>query len=167
MTPSSLAAHAAAVGLRMWIRLYPAGSPLRDVAQARYIAEIVRRVGHRYAIQAEAPVPRPGDQRAADLLLIREDQRIAVEVVTRLTDLQAQVRGMQLKARDLNATRLICVVADTHANARVLREARPLLGALVELDSRRVLAELAAGRDPGRDAVVTLRLRPAEGNRGI
>jgi hypothetical protein len=37
---------------------------------------------------------------------------------------------------------------------------------MVDLDSRRVLAELAAGRDPGRDAVVTLRLRPADGHRG-
>ncbi|HEX7225047.1 MAG TPA: hypothetical protein VF367_05670 [Candidatus Limnocylindria bacterium] len=166
MTPSSLAAHAAAVGLRMWIRLYPAGSPLRDVAQARYVAEVVRRVTHRYAIQVEAPVPRPGDHRAADLLLTRGDDRIVVEVVTRLTDLQGQLRAMKLKARDLEATRLICVVADTHANARVLREARPLIGAMVDLDSRRVLAELAAGRDPGRDAVVTLRLRPADGHRG-
>jgi hypothetical protein len=81
-------------------------------------------------------------------------------VVTRIADLQALIRSSQAKGRDLGATRLIIVVADTHANARALAGSRHMLVTAFDLDTRRVMAELAAGRDPGRDAIVLLRLRP-------
>lgn len=71
-------------------------------------------------------------------------------------DLQAQVRAAQLKARDIGATRLIVVVAGTHANRRSLAEARSTLAAGFDLDTRRLMADLAAGRDPGRDGIIVL-----------
>ena len=73
-----------------------------------------------------------------------------------LTDLQAQVRAAQLKARDIGATRLILAIAGTHANRRALASARPSLVPAFDLDSRRLLADLAAGRDPGNDGVIVL-----------
>lgn len=158
-TGEKLAVHAAAVGLKLWIKLFPLGGGVRDTAQARYIAAFVARVGRRWRVTLEAVIPLPGDLRAVDVLLVSDAVRIAVEVITRLGDLQAQIRAAQTKARDIGATRLIVVVADTHANAGIARESRGTLVPAFDLDARRVMAELAAGRDPGRDAFILLRLR--------
>ena len=79
---------------------------------------------------------------------------MAVEVITRLADLQAQLRAAEQKARDIGATRTVLIVAATHANRRAVAEARPALLAAFDIDARRVLADLAAGRVPPRDALV-------------
>jgi transcriptional regulator with XRE-family HTH domain len=154
-----LAVHAAAVGLKLVVKLYPLGGGVRDAAQARYIAAFVARVGRPWSVTLEAPIPIAGDLRAVDVLLISERARISVEVITRLADLQAQVRAAQLKARDIGATRLILVIAGTHANRSALSAARITLVPAFDLDSRRLLADLAMGRDPGRDGIVVLDLR--------
>lgn len=160
LTGERLAVHAGAVGLKLWVRLFPLGGGVRDSAQAKYIAAFVARVGRRWRVTIEAVMPVTGDLRAVDALLSSDAVRIAVEVITRLGDLQAQIRAAQAKARDIGATRLVVVVADTHANARALRESEGALVPAFDLATRRVLRELAAGRDPGRDAIVLLRLYP-------
>lgn len=152
----SLAVHAAAVGLKLSVKLWPVGGGVRDAAQTRYVAAFVARVGRPWRVVLEAPIQLAGDLRAVDVLLVRGEVRIAVEVITRLADLQAQLRAAQLKARDIDATRLILVVAATHANRRVLAAARATLVAGFDLDSRRLLADLARGRDPGRDGILLL-----------
>ena len=151
-----LAVHAAAVGLRLSVKLYPLGGGVRDAAQARYVATFVARVGRPWSVTLEAPIPIPGDLRAADVLLTRGSVRIAVEVITRLADLQAQIRAGQLKSRDIGATRLIIVAAGTHANRNALAATRGALAAAFDLDTRRLMADFAAGRDPGRDGIVVL-----------
>jgi transcriptional regulator with XRE-family HTH domain len=156
LTGAKLALHAAAVGLKLVVKLYPLGGGIRDAAQARYIAAFVARVGRSWRVTLEAPIPLPGDLRAVDVLLASERARVAVEVITRLADLQAQVRSAQLKARDIGATRLILVVAATHANRNAMASARSALLSSFDLDSRRLLADLAAGRDPGRDGILML-----------
>ena len=155
-TGQALARHAAAIGLKPSIKLWPVGGGVRDEAQARYVARFLARVGVAWKVVLEAPIPTSGDLRAVDILLIAGPTRIAVEVVTRLADLQAQVRACQLKARDIGATRLVIIVAGTHANRDALRSVRSTLVNSFELDARRVLTDLAAGRDPGRDAIITL-----------
>lgn len=149
--------HAAAVGLKASIKFYPVGGAIRDEAQAAYITRFVERIGHSWRVGLDVPIPLPGDLRAVDVMLQNGTCNIAVEVITRLRDLQAQLRGAQLKQRDLGADRLILVVAGSHANRFALAAARPTLLATFELDTRRVLASLAAGDDPGRDAVIVLR----------
>jgi hypothetical protein len=156
LTGDKLAVHAAAVGLKLVVKLYPVGGGIRDAAQARHVAAFVARVGRPWRVTLEAPIPLPGDLRAVDVLLTSAPVRIAVEVITRLADLQAQVRAAQLKARDIGATRLILVIAGTHANRNALASARSTLVPAFDLDSRRLLADLAAGRDPGRDGIVVL-----------
>ena len=150
-----LSRHAAAVGLRLSVKLYPAGGGVRDAAQARYIARFVERIGTSWRVALEATVPLPGDLRAVDVLL-DGPCRICVEVITRLRDLQAQIRAAQLKQRDIGASRLIIVVAGTHANRRALEDLRGTLLATFDLDTRRTFALLSEGRDPGRDAIVVL-----------
>jgi len=156
LTGEKLAVHAAAVGLRLSVSLWPVGGGVRDAAQARYIAALVARVGRAWRVVLEAPIPIAGDLRAVDILLTRGRVRVAVEVITRLADLQAQVRAAQLKARDVGATRLILVIAGTHANRRALEAVRASLVEAFDLDTRRVMADLARGADPGRDALILL-----------
>jgi transcriptional regulator with XRE-family HTH domain len=156
LTGEKLATHAASVGLRLSVKLWPVGGGVRDAGQARYIAAFVARVGRPWRVTLEAPLAIANDLRAVDVLLVNPRARMAVEVITRLADAQAQVRAAQLKARDIAATRLILVVAATHANRRALGELRGTLVASFDLDSRRILAELAAGRDPGRDGIIVL-----------
>jgi transcriptional regulator with XRE-family HTH domain len=152
----SLAVHAAAVGMKLSVKLWPVGGGVRDAAQARFIAAFVARVGRAWRVTLEAPVPRPGDLRAVDVVLDRGEIRIAVEVITRVADVQAQLRAAQLKARDIGAGRLVLVIAGTHANRRELATVRSMLVGAFDLDSRQLMAELAAGRDPGRDGIVVL-----------
>jgi transcriptional regulator with XRE-family HTH domain len=154
LTGEKLAIHAAAVGLRVSVKLWPVGGGIRDAGQARYIAAFVARVGRPWTVTLEAPVPIAGDLRAVDILLANATGRVAVEVITRLVDLQAQVRAAQLRARDIGATRLILVVAGTHANRNAIASARGALVDAFDLDARRIMAELAAGRDPLRDGIV-------------
>lgn len=152
----SLSIHAAAIGLRVSVKLWPVGGGIRDAAQARYIAKFVARVGRLWAVTLEAPIRAAGDLRAVDILLVGHDVRIAVEVITRVADLQAQIRAAQLKARDIGATRLILVIAATHANRNAVASARGTLAAAFDLSTRQLLADLAAGRDPGRDGIIML-----------
>ena len=152
----AVAAHAAAVGLRLVMRCYPAGEGVRDQAQLRWIHAFVARAGPLWRVALEVPTPIPGDRRAVDVLLVRGDVRIAAEVITRLADVQAQLRAAQLKVRDLGAGRLIVVVAGSERNRRIVAGARAALAGPLLLDGRFVLAELAAGRDPGTDALILL-----------
>jgi transcriptional regulator with XRE-family HTH domain len=156
LTGEKLAVHAAAVGLKLSVKLWPVGGGVRDAGQLRYIAAFTARVGRGWRVTLEAPIPIAGDLRAVDILLANGSARIAVEVVTRLIDLQAQIRAAQAKARDIGATRLVLVVAATHANRAELLAARPALVDAFDLDTRRLLTDLTAGRDPGRDGLILL-----------
>lgn len=62
----------------------------------------------------------------------------------------------QLKSRDIDATRLILVIAGTHANRNAIAAARGALVDAFDLDTRRLLADLEAGRDPLRDGILML-----------
>ncbi|MDQ2935585.1 MAG: helix-turn-helix domain-containing protein [Chloroflexota bacterium] len=148
--------HCAAVGLRLWLKAYPLGGGLRDEGQAAHIGRFVERLRGKWGVQLEAPMPLPGDLRAVDVLLRAGGVTIAVEVITRLRDLQAQLRATTEKARDVGATRFVLVVAASHANRRALAQGRPAMLGAFDLDARTVIAALQAGRDPGRDAVILL-----------
>ena len=160
LTGEKLAVHAAAVGLRLSVRFYPVGGGIRDAAQARYVAAFVARVARSWRVTLEAPIPQPGDLRAVDILLRSAVVTVAVEVITRLTDLQAQLRAAELRRRDIGASRLVIVVAATRANREALAVARPAVVVTYDLDARRCFTELAAGRDPGRDAIILLAASP-------
>lgn len=151
-----LARHAAVVGLRLHARLFPAGAPLRDQAQVALLERFRRRLAPSWQIRLEAPLPIPGDQRARDMLLRHGDVTVGVEAITRLRDMQAQVRAAQLKQREGGATLLVLLVAATHANRRALAAAQGLISAEYQVGTRGGMMALAAGRDPGGDALVLL-----------
>jgi hypothetical protein len=150
-----IARQAAVLGLRLSVKLYPLGDPIRDVAQVRYITKFLDRIAHVWKVSLDVPIPLPSDLRAIDIVLVGACV-VAVEVVTRLRDVQATIRAAQLKQRDFGARRLVIVVAGTEANRRAMAEARLALSAAFDLDTQHVMRALANGEDPGRDAVIVL-----------
>jgi transcriptional regulator with XRE-family HTH domain len=156
-----VARHAAAVGLRLHVRLYPAGTPLRDRAQLALLDRFRRRLSPRVQVRLEVPVGAdPRDQRAWDMVLRVPGSPtgtvIGVEAITRLRDVQAQLRAAQLKRHDAGVDHLILLIAGTHANRRALAAAEPLLTAAFPIGTRPTIAALEAGRDPGADALILL-----------
>ena len=97
-----------------------------------------------------------GDQRSYDAVLESDGARIAVEAETRLRDVQALLRRLELKLRDGDVTRLIVVVRDTRTNRAALRAADVVVRAAYPLASRRVIAALRRGRDPGANGIVVV-----------
>jgi hypothetical protein len=143
--------------MRVRIKAYPEGEPLRDAAQLELMRRFRERikVAHQFAV--EVPVrANAGDQRAWDATLTFPGWTCALEFVTRFHDCQAQLRAFQLKLRDGDVERLIVVVKATHANRRAIRAAQDVIAAAFPLSTRGTLPALASGRDPGGNAVVLL-----------
>lgn len=150
-----LAQVAAAEGLELSLRAYPAGVPIRDGGQMALLGRFRERVSSIWSWHLEVRVAR-GDTRAFDLVLRSPETAIATEAETRLHDIQAQVRRALAKLADGNVDRLVLLIADTKHNALMLRDARPLLAGDFPLDTRAVLRALAEGRDPGGNGIVVL-----------
>lgn len=145
----------ACLGHKLVIRAYPVGVGLRDAGHLRLLERFTARLAPTWRRVAEAGMPIAGDLRAWDQLLIG-DVRIGVEAETRPADLQSIGREMWLKLRDSHADRMILLVADTHRNRAVVRASIATLRQTFPLDTRTTLAALAAGRDPGANALVLL-----------
>lgn len=156
-SPDLLARHAAAVGMRARIKVYPEGGPLRDAAQIELMRRFRDRLPQAPRFEFEVPVSaQPGDMRAWDAVIHLPGCRCAIEFVTRFHDCQAQLRAFQLKQRDGDVDRLIVVVKATHANRRALSAARDVIDAAFPAGTRTVMAALSAGRDPGANGMVLL-----------
>jgi transcriptional regulator with XRE-family HTH domain len=151
-----LCRHAAVVGLKPWIALFPRVARPLDRAQLTLLARFRERIAGSWQVIIEAAIPIDGDLRAADALLTGAGVRCMVEVITRLADVQAQVRSMRRKQRDLMADRLILVIAGTTTNRRALGYAAPALLDTFPMDTKATLRALAAGVDPGADGIVVL-----------
>jgi transcriptional regulator with XRE-family HTH domain len=157
--PVTLAAHAAAVGLRARIRLYPEGPPIRDAAQVALIREFRARLHPDIGFTLESPaieVPGANDVRAFDALLTIGACRCGVELYTRFHDCQAQLRAALVKQRDAGVDRLLVVVKATHANRRAVAAAADLIATTLPLGTRQTMRALAAARDPGANGLVML-----------
>ena len=111
MTGSQLAVHAAAVGLKLVVKLYPLGGGSATPRRHATSPPSSRASGRPWRVTLEAPVPIAGDLRAVDVLLASERARIAVEVITQAGRPPGTGASSQLKARDIGATRLILVIA--------------------------------------------------------
>jgi len=153
---ATLSRHAAAVGLKIHVRLYPRGRRLLDAPQLGLLGRLRHRINPVWTWEMEVPVPIPGDLRASDARLTSAAATIVVEAITRLADAQAQARAAMLKKRDLHADRLILLVAATVANRRALREAGPDLAVAFPVATSAALRALAHGQDMGGDAIVVV-----------
>jgi len=146
----------AAVGMELSVRAYPGPSPIRDAAYNQLIARFQGRLPAGTRWVSEYPVGPPGDRRAWDGLFWVAGLRIAVEAETHPRDLQELARRLALKERDGAPDRLILLLLDSRANRAALRGPNPLVGQRFPISARTALAALAAGQDPGGNAIVLL-----------
>jgi len=146
---------AAAVGLRLSIRFYPSGDPVRDSAHSRLLVGFRGRLPTGTPWATEVPLPIPGDLRALDAQATL-DRVVGIEAETHLTDLQALERRLALKKRDAHLDRLVLLVADTKHNREVLGIHREALRSGFPLDTRGMLAHLGRGLAPPADGIVIL-----------
>jgi transcriptional regulator with XRE-family HTH domain len=147
---------AAALGLRLWFGLYPDGEPVRDAPQLRLEERFRHRLHPSLRIRTEVLMGLPNDMRAWDMSVTGADWSIRVEAESRLYDVQAQTRRIELKRHDSGVAIVILLVADTATNRRVLREHRGLLREQFPLDTRAVMAALGEGRCPSGSGIVIL-----------
>jgi transcriptional regulator with XRE-family HTH domain len=147
------------VGLQLAASLHPNGDPIRDRAHLALLERFRMRLHPSLSWRTEVPMPIAGDLRGADGVIGdiagNSFESILVEAETRLTDLQAVERKALLKQRDFGADRVILLVADTPNNRNVL-ELHPELRERFPIGTRRCLAALARGEDPGGDCLVIL-----------
>jgi transcriptional regulator with XRE-family HTH domain len=147
---------AAAVGLRVTMRTWPDGDPVRDAAQLALLARFRARLPAGARWQTEVPMPLPGDRRAWDAVIGHAGRRAGCEAETSIRDIQALERRLALKVRDGDVDVLILLVSDTAANRRVLAAHREDLRGLLPLDGREILAGLRAARLPERSGLIVL-----------
>jgi transcriptional regulator with XRE-family HTH domain len=150
-----LARHAAVLGLRLSVKTYPGGSPVRDAAQLRLLGRLRAELGGRFRWRSEVPVGGTGDERAWDVVLDGAGS-VGIDAETKLRDVQALQRRCELKWRDGDVDRLVLVVAGTRHNRAVLREHRAALHSTLPADTAEVMAALRRGRLPERNGIVLL-----------
>ena len=96
-------------------------------------------------------MPRTSDHpelRAWDAMLFGAGERTAIELETRLRDVQAMRRRVDLKRRDDPTDGFLLLIADTRNNRLVLREFAVLFEDLPRLRPSVVRTALASGRHP-------------------
>lgn len=142
--------------MKLYVNMYPAGRRPLDAPQLALLGELNARLHPGWRREIEKVMPQAGDLRAVDELISRDGCTTAVEAVTRVADVQALLRAARAKVRDLGATRLALLVANTRANRRVLTEAGPVLADDLPVGTRAALRALAAGNDPGGDCLILL-----------
>jgi len=148
-------ATAAVLGLRVNVRLYPVGQPLRDAGQLALLARLHARLGSGLGWRTEVPLALHGDLRAWDAAIRGPDWIVFVDAETRIRDAQALARRFAVKQRDMPTDRAVLLVSDTRSNRAAIRA----IGASLVADALPAglnLEALAARRDPGGSGVVLL-----------
>jgi transcriptional regulator with XRE-family HTH domain len=146
----------ALLGLDVSLKVYPAGSPLRDRAHVELLERLRRELHPTLRWRTEVPLPIPGDLRAWDATIAGSDWVIASDAETRLRDVQAFERQLALKQRDAGGMDVVLLLAGTRSNRTALTAARPALRGLLPYDTREILGSLRAGRRPPGSGIVVL-----------
>lgn len=152
----TLVVAAAAVGLDLPLRTFPAGEPIRDRAQLGLLAKLRAALGPGLTWRTEVPIDVRGDLRAWDAAIGGRGWTVPVDAETRLYDVQTHTRRLALKRRDSGSEVVVLLVADTRHNRTVLRVAQAELAADFPLAGASILSELAASRRPAASGIVLL-----------
>jgi len=98
----ALAQIAGVVGLELSLRVFPAGSPLRDAGHAALFGRLRATTSPILRWRSEVPLPITGDRRSWDAVAFDASGAMvmAVELDTRTRDAQALARKLALKKRD-------------------------------------------------------------------
>jgi transcriptional regulator with XRE-family HTH domain len=149
-----LALIAAALGLDLPLRAFPAGEPIRDAAQLALLAKLRALLPPGLRWRTEVSLAIPADLRAWDAVIEGRGWQVPVEAETRLRDVQALSRRLALKQRDDRREVVILLVGDTRHNRHVLRLAGPDLAAAFPMSGRAVLGALRNGERPAGSGIV-------------
>ena len=146
----------AVLGYELGVRAFPSGDPIRDAAHAALL-ERLHILCHRSLVwRTEVPLPISGDPRAWDATIRSTTFRAGVEGETRFRDLQALDRRLSLKERDGGMDRLILLVLDSRSNRDAIRAHGAWVSDRFPVPGPRALQLLAAGLDPGGNALILL-----------
>ncbi len=162
VTAVQLARIGAVVGLDVRIHAYPGPDPIRDAAQMALLARFRERLHPDLTFRTEVPLPIGNDLRAWDGVVgglrgsIDEPRIIPTEAETRIHDVQAQFRRIELKARDAEIEHVIVVILDTASNRAAIRAAATVLADRFPVGARQALAALGRGDHPGGSALIFL-----------
>lgn len=164
---TSICRVAAASGLKLWVRTFPAAPPsLRDSGQL-WIAEFLRSQAHvSFSITTELPMR---GHRSADQVWFGPTEIVHVEIERLLVDWQAQFRRAADKREELTAmhqrpVRLVLAIEDTRRNRTAARTHVGIISSSLPAGSRDVLAALRSGGPLGRDGILWVR-RPTSSTR--
>jgi transcriptional regulator with XRE-family HTH domain len=150
-----LARWGAVVGLDVSVRAFAGGSPLLDAGQLRVLGRAREAIGGDWKWRTEVPVSsHPLERRAFDAVISRGGLRIGLEIITRLTDAQAQSWAALLKQEVAGLDRLVLVFAQTRPNRTALAAAWPTLQPSCSVRPRLVLASLRAGQPPAANGIL-------------
>jgi transcriptional regulator with XRE-family HTH domain len=156
-TVDQLSRIAVVLGLTLSLKLYPAGTPVRDAGQLALLARLIARIAAPLRVRREVPLPAPDDPRAWDAKIDGPGRSCAVEAEVHLRDTQATARRIALKLRDDPSVDLvILLVARSAHNRAVLQEHREALRAEFPLDGAQILAHLRRGEVPPASGVLML-----------
>jgi transcriptional regulator with XRE-family HTH domain len=140
---------ARALGLSVSMKLFPAGSPVRDAGQLALMSRVEPFVAQPLRMRREVVLPGHGELRAWDAAILDDGGVAFLDAEARLGDLQALNRRLEVKLRDdPRGTIMILVVARTRHNLEVLRDHRETLRPLLPLDGAAIARALRAGRLP-------------------
>lgn len=168
----TLMATAAAVGLRISLKAYPAEQPsLRDSGQLHIAQFLVTHAHSSFTPMLELPVGDPFG-RAVDLAFFGPTEIVIHEIERVVPDYQAPKRAAMIKREALQSlherpVRLVLVVEDTLRNRSFLAPHASLIHADLPATSREILRSLRDGTELGRDGLLWVRpwrqLRTVEG----
>ena len=156
---------AAACGHELGWRLYPVSTVrLRDSGQLSLAQAITDAAHATWRAHLEVPMA-PGDARAADLLLVGEDEILHIEIERALVDLQAQLRSAELKRqaiseRSQQPVRLIIAVPDTRTTRARLAPFAELLRQTLPVTSARAWRAIRTGEPLNGDGILFVRPPP-------
>ncbi len=162
VTALQLTRIGAVIGLDVRIRAYPGPDPIRDAAQVALLARFRARLHPSLTFRTEVPLPVENDLRAWDGVVggLRGPHEglefLPTEAETRIHDVQAQFRRIELKVRDSRFEHVIVVIADTPANRSAIDTARSVLADRFPISARRALVALGRGEHPGGSALIFL-----------
>jgi transcriptional regulator with XRE-family HTH domain len=147
----------APLGMRVSIRPFPAGSPVRDRAQLALLRRFEACLGPPLRLRREIPLPIAGDRRAWDGMVEGDGAPWFVEAESNIRDVQAVERKLRLRIRDDPRAELVVLVATrSDHNRRVIAEHRESMRDLLPMDGAPILRALRAGRRPPASGVVLI-----------
>lgn len=148
-----------AIGQKLSVRGYPDFDPLRDAASVRLLERFRERLHPDLGWGQEVPMPRIGDLRAWDGMVIGQGPapwRLAVEAETRPRDVQALLRRVQLKQQDSGVDAVLLLLLQSRSNRDLVRAHEATFREAFPVPGAQAMELLKAGVRPPGNALVLL-----------